>query len=264
MSTLHVTQFHAGTGAGTLVLLHGFPVDSRMWAATASLVDASWQVLAVDLPGLGGSADYLPEPASMDASAAAVLDAIEPYVSGEGLLVLAGLSMGGYVVQAALRSNSELLDGVIFLDTRANADSPEAAANRLKIADESLQLGTSALVSAMASSTLSEANAHSRPELVSFMSELITSQRGSGVAWSQQAMASRPDSFDTLRQTTVPALVIVGVDDQVSPVDVMQDMNQALTESSLVVIADAGHMSPVEQPAAVAEAINEYLGSLHA
>src|SRR5690554_8226288 len=98
MSSLSVTEYHAGTGAGTLVLLHGFPVDRRMWDSMASLVDASWRVLGVDLPGLGASAAVLPEPASMAGSAQAVREALQGRSVSGAPVVFAGLSMGGYVV----------------------------------------------------------------------------------------------------------------------------------------------------------------------
>lgn len=262
MTRLHVTEYHAGTGAGTLVLLHGFPVDSRMWDATASLLDAAWHVIGVDLPGLGGSAHVLPEEPSMSAAADAVHDAISGHTVQRRPLVLAGLSMGGYVTQAYVRAYADDLSAVILLDTRANADSEEARANRVRIADESEQSGRPDAVVGMASGTLSDANVAQRPELVDFLRGLIESQQGSGVAWSQRAMAGRPDSTHTLRDLKVPALVVVGEDDQVSPVDVMTQMAEDIPNALLKVIPDAGHMSPVEQPDVVSQVINDFLVQL--
>lgn len=261
MNTLNVTEYHCGTGAGTLVLLHGFPVDSRMWDATASLLDAAWHVIGIDLPGLGRSADVLPETPSMDASAGQVHEALGGHVTAGNPLVLAGLSMGGYVAQSYVRQYPGELAGLVLLDTRATADTDDARTNRLKIADESEKLGTSAPVAGMATGTLSQSNAAERPELVAMMTRMIESQRASGVAWSQRAMAARGDSTEVLSALDIPALIVVGEDDHVSPVDVMTDIAGSMKHASLKIIPDAGHMSPVEQPDLVAEAINQFLHS---
>jgi pimeloyl-ACP methyl ester carboxylesterase len=230
-----------------------------MWDSTASLVDASWRVLGVDLPGLGGSATVLPEPPTMAASAWAVREALEGRVVPGAPVVFAGLSMGGYVVQAAMRDYGELLDGVILLDTRSGADTPEARANRLRIADESEASGTAHAVLGMAKDTLCEASVQRRPELVEFQRSVIESQTGTGIAWSQRAMAGRPDTADTLREWGKPALVIVGQEDQITSVDVMREVAELLATDAFMVISEAGHMSPVEQPALVAAGINGFL-----
>lgn len=262
MTRLDVTEYHAGTGAGTLVLLHGFPVDSRMWDATASLLDAAWHVIGVDLPGLGQSVSVLPEEPSMAASAALVRHALEGHVAQGQPVVLAGLSMGGYVAQAFARDYSSELAALILLDTRSSADPADAKANRLKIADESETSGNSDAVLGMSSGTLSTTNVQERPELVEQMRHMIESQPGSGVAWSQRAMASRLDSGEVLANLEIPALILVGEDDHVSPVDVMTDIAGLMKHATLRIIPDAGHMTPVEQPDLVAAAINQFLHTI--
>lgn len=264
MQALHVTQFQQGAGAGTLVLLHGFPVDSRMWEKMAQTIDSSWRVLGIDLPGLGRSASVLPDEPSMVKAASLVRESLDALEATGGPVVFAGLSMGGYVLQAALGLYPDYIDGAIFLDTRANADAPDVIANRAKIADESLASGTPAAVLGMASGTLSVRNAEQRPELVDFMKAIISTQSGAGIAWSQRAMAGRPDAFEMLRTLDLPTLIIVGADDHVSPPEVMKELASAVAGARYVEIQDAGHMSPVEQPFTVSQEINAFLESLTA
>lgn len=259
MSSLHVTQFQAGSGEGTLVLLHGFPVDSRMWAPMSAEIDPGWQVLGVDLPGLGGSFDTLPESPSIAVAAELVRESVAPYIAEIAPVVYGGLSMGGYVLFEVLQRFHKDIAGAIFLDTRVNADDQETAAKRLKIADDALASGNAEVVLGMASGTLSESNVHARPELVEFMKSLIETQTGEGIAWSQRAMASRRDGSATLGSFAKPSLVIVGADDHVSSPQVMRSLAQELSDVRFTEIPDAGHMSPVEQPGRVAGVINEFL-----
>ena len=259
---LHVTQYNQGSGAGTLVLLHGFPVDHRMWDSAAPLLDDAWQVLAVDLPGLGQSAQVLPPEPSMEASATLVIEAIDAHRSATdttGPIVLAGLSMGGYVAQAILREHPAWAQAVVLLDTRVTPDLQETHENRLRVAAQAEADGTPNVVLPMATSTLAPQTAESRPEIVELMQGLISSQSAAGVAWSQRAMAVRPDSTEVIAELDLPLLCIVGKEDSVSPQDVMAAIAATSRHGELVVIEGAGHMSPVEQPQAVADAMSAFL-----
>lgn len=257
---LHVHEFAAGhEGGPTLVLLHGFPVDHRMFTQMAQHITPGTRVLGVDLPGLGQSRKILPQEPSMEASADLVMASIGE-VSGP--LVVAGLSMGGYVALALAARFSQRLDGLILLDTRTNADAPLARENRLKVAQRALDEGSSEVVAAMATSTLAPVTVQERPDVVEFMSTLIEEQTGAGVAWSQRAMAARVDRAHAVAEFTHEVLVIVGEADGISSPEVMAQIAHLAPHGRLEIIAGAGHMAPVEQPASVAHHINEYLARL--
>jgi len=85
----------------------------------------------------------------------------------------------------------------------------------------------------------------------------VGEQRPSGVAWSQRAMASRPDRTEVLAGFEGPVVVVVGEDDTVTPLDGAQLMADAAPDATLVVVPGAGHLSAVEAPGAVAEALAE-------
>lgn len=68
-------------------------------------------------------------------------------------------------------------------------------------------------------------------------------------------MRNRPDSVDLLRETDVPALVIVGERDAITPLDAANTMVEALPDATLAVLPDVGHLTPLEDPAGVVEAI---------
>jgi pimeloyl-ACP methyl ester carboxylesterase len=240
-------------GAGLpLVLLHGFPLDHRMWDDVAARLPAGRPVLAVDLPGTPGHATDLPEPA-LEASADLVADQLR--AAGVERAVIAGLSMGGYVALALLERHPELVAGLALVDTKSTADTPEARANRLRVADEAQESGSVDPVRAMPSSLLGETTRTARPDLTDTVAGWIGDQEPAGIAWSQRAMAARPDRSQVLIDYDGPVAVLVGDEDTVTPVAAAEHMVAITPYARLVVIPRAGHLSSVEQPVPVAEAL---------
>ena len=121
-----------------LVLIHGFPLTHEMWERQIPVLADGYRVIAPDLRGFGQSS-HGAEPVSMTTYAtdiAAVLDEIgiaEP-------VALAGFSMGGYVAFAFLRSFATRVRALALVDTKAAADTPEAARGRREMAGRVLGL----------------------------------------------------------------------------------------------------------------------------
>ena len=235
-----------------LVLLHGFPLDHRMWDEVAHLLPAGRPVHAVDLPGTPGHATDLPEPA-LETSADLVAEVLR--AAGVERAVVAGLSMGGYVALALVERHPDLVAALALVDTKSTADTPEARANRLRIADEAETTGSVAPVRPMASSLLGESTRSSRPEVADQVTAWIEQQEPAGIAWSQRAMAARPDRSEVLQAFDGPVVVVVGDEDTVTPVEAAEHLVATSEQARLVVVPRAGHLSSVVQPAAVAAAL---------
>ena len=111
-----------------LVLLHGFPLDHRMWDEVASLLPPGHPVHAVDLPGTPGHATDLPEPA-LETSADLVAEVLR--AAGVERAVVAGLSMGGYVALALVERHPDLVDSPSSDDAigRTGATEPVVSAS---------------------------------------------------------------------------------------------------------------------------------------
>ncbi len=236
-----------------LVLLHAFPMDSRMWDAVGALVPGGRAVYVVDLPGSPGHADALPSPPSLDASADLVAAALAE--AGVTRAVVAGLSMGGYTALALLERHPSLVVGLGLLDTKLVADAPEAAANRLARALRLDESGTVAEVLPDADTLLGETTRAARPEVRKQVVGWIREQVPAGLAWAQRAMAARPDRTDVLHRFAGPVTVLVGDEDAITPVAMAEQMSAVAGGAPLVVVRGAGHLSAVEDPAAVAAAL---------
>lgn len=240
-------------GVPPLVLLHAFPFDARMWRAAARQVPGVGAVHVVDLPGTPGHTTDLPEP-SLEESA----DEVARLLADAGVdgAVVAGLSMGGYVALALAERHPRLVAGLGLVDTKSVADTPEAAARRITVAQALETSGTLDAVLGTLDGLLGVTTRTARPEVGEQVIAWAREQVPAGVAWSQRAMASRPDRTDVLRAFGGPVTVVVGDEDTVTPVEQARQMAH-VGDASLVVVPHVGHLSAVEDPGAVAAALGD-------
>ncbi len=234
-----------------------------MWNAVRAPLASHLRVITPDQRGLGRSP--LPEtdrePSLEDAArdVVALLDRLDL-----DRVVLGGCSMGGYLAMAVLRLAPDRVGGLVLIDTKAAPDTPEAAQTRLDVAARVEHEGTKTwLAEANLPTLLAASTREQRPELVETVREMIESQPPAGISWTALALRTRPDSLDLLRASEIPALVIVGEEDPITPVAAASAMTEAVDGATLVVLPDAGHLTPLEDPAGVVEAILSWYPATH-
>ena len=243
----------------TLVLVHAFPLSAAMWDDVRAALSDVAEVVTPDLPGFGGRPVLDGEP-SLDALADDLLDHVATL--GHDRVVLGGLSLGGYVAMAFLRRHPGRVSALVLADTKASADPPAARDNRERIARAVLeQRSPRLLIDEVLPGLLGQTTRLRRPAVVGRVRGFMAEADPVGVAWAQRAMAARPDSLDTLRDAHVPALVVVGEEDTLSPVADAEAMARALPDARLVVVPGVGHLSAVEDPRAFAAAVRDFLHS---
>ncbi|GAA3428655.1 alpha/beta fold hydrolase [Streptosporangium sandarakinum] len=255
---MHLYTRSAGEGV-PVVLLHAFPLSSAMWLAQREGLSALCKVITPDLRGFGGSVLGDEEP-SLDVMA----DDVARTLDREGVdrAVVGGLSMGGYVTMALCRRHPDRLMGVVLADTKASADPDQARANRERIAAAVVEDGSAVLLEEVLPPLVGRTTAERRAMVYGRVRGLVQSAPPRAVAWAQRAMAARPDSFDTLRGLKVPALVLVGEEDGLTPRGDAEAMVEAVPDGRLAVIEKAGHLSAVEQPEAFNRALAGFIAEL--
>ncbi|MEK8228167.1 alpha/beta fold hydrolase [Oerskovia sp. M15] len=144
-----------------------------------------------------------------------------------------------------------------LVDTKSTADDDAARANRLRIAAAVEESRTVDAVLGMPAALLGATSKVARRGLTARLEEWIRSQRPDGVAWSQRAMAGRPDRTEALARFAGPVTVVVGEEDTVTPVAAAEHMVSAVPGAMFVLVPAAGHMSAVEDPAVVAGALGD-------
>lgn len=241
-----------------LVLLHGFPLSHAMWQAQIDYFSRSHRVIAPDLRGFGAS-QVVPGTASMEQMADDVQALLDSLRVNEPV-VLAGLSMGGYVAFQFWRKYAQRLRALVLCDTRSVPDSPEAVEGRLKTAEKIRSLGsTEPLVEAMTPKLFAPQTLRDQPKLVDEQRQVMWHTSPNGAAAALLGMAARPDATEYLVQMALPALVVVGEHDAIATVDEMRQIAQAIAGSEFAIIPGAGHMAPLEQPAEFNRVLETFL-----
>jgi len=247
-------------GVGTpVVLLHAFPLDSRMWLPQVEAL-GGYEVIVPDLRGFGAGAALAGEVSDMDLLA----DDIALLLDERKLerVVLCGLSMGGYVALAFARRHMDRLGGLVLCNTRAGADSDDARAARLAMVERVLAEGVGFLPETMLPRLLGETTRRDQPELVASVTQTILDQHPRGIAAAQRGMAARPDSTEALGRITVPTLVITGLEDALIEPEESREMAASIRDSRLVQVPGAGHLVNLEKAELVNEALLDFLAPL--
>lgn len=249
-------------GAGwPVVLLHGFPLSSRMWDAQLARVPKDWRFIAPDFRGFGGSALARP-----DEPAGSIT--VEDYAHDIGALmdclelddaVIVGFSMGGYVAFAMHRQLQARFSGLVLADTRPQADTPETRDARRRLRQAVVERGPAAVADQMIPTLLSDRCRSEQPDVVSEVRRMIESGSAAGIDAAIGAMLARPDSTSDLAAVSCATLVVVGEHDVITPPAVADAMQHAIARSAMVVVPGAGHLSNLEQPDVFSKVLADFL-----
>lgn len=255
--TIH--YLNKGDGhAGTLLLLHGFPLNNQMWMPQIDALAGHWRMIAPDFRGFGQSAPT--GPFSIEQLADDMHELIKQL--GLGKIVLAGLSMGGYVALAYVRKYAVTLRGLILLDTKAEGDNPEGKINRDRMIAIANERGAKPIADIMLPKLVPQEILQHRPQIPRSLRQMMENTRPDTIAHALAAMRDRPDRTSELFEINVPALAIVGDQDVITPPDVMKAMQEKIPNSQLKIITGSGHMANLEQPSQVNAAIEHFLSPL--
>lgn len=240
-----------GSGHAVL-LLHAFPLNSRMWEPQLDALAAQARLLAPDLPGFGLSPPPLAAPALEDYArlVVAALDFLEV-----DRVVVVGLSMGGYIAFRLVDQLGPRLAGLVLADTRATPDTDAGARARHELAAEVEACGVDAAANAFLTKLLGTTTQRLRPELLNRVGAIIRENTPAGVAAALRAMAARADSTPLLPRIGCPVLCLAGEEDLLTPPDVAREMAEQVPRGRATIIPLAGHLTNLEAP----EAFNDTL-----
>jgi pimeloyl-ACP methyl ester carboxylesterase len=189
---------------------------------------------------------------TLAAMAEAVLAAMPPRFT------LVGLSLGGYVAFEIVRRALARIERLALLDTTAATDTPARRAGRLADIATVEAGGIEALIPELPGRWLLPAH-RQRADLLALMASMARSIGAVGQRNQQRAMLGRPDSHADLAAVRVPTLVLCGAGDAVTPPADHEAIAARVAGARLVVVPDSGHLSTIEQPAAVTEALSRWL-----
>lgn len=249
-------ELHGRQGAPWLVLSHSLACSVRMWDPQIAALKGSYRILAYDTRGHGASA--APNGAYTLEMLADDLKALLDHLKVRNAHYC-GLSMGGMIGQTFALKYPGVLKTLTLADTtsRFPPDVGPLWQDRIRIAEEK---GMAPLVQPTLERWFTAAFRKSNPEAVAAIAKLIASTPVAGYAGCCHAIP-KINLTSRLKEIKTPLLVICGDQDPGTPPAMSREIHEHAPGSTLVMIAQAAHLSNLEQPAAFTKAMQEFLAA---
>ena len=227
-----------------IVLVHGFPLSHEMWASQVEVLKSAYRVVAFDLRGQGrsevGDGQFTLEFLVDDLIA--LLDHLKIKQA-----VLCGLSMGGYVALRAVERNTQRVSGLVLCDTKSEGDTNETKLGRAASIRALKRFGVADYAETFLKGALAPTSLEDR-HIVEMAAKMIRQNQALGLCGTLLALAGRTDTTSFLPKIQVPTLILVGEQDTITPPEHSHRMQSLIQNSELHIIAQAGHMTNMENP----------------
>lgn len=234
------------SGSGMpLLLIHGYPLNGNLFVHQREALSREFKVITPDLPGFGKS-----QASSANASLATYAKAMFGLMDKLDIkkAIIGGHSMGGMTTIEMYKEQPDRFAGMILIDTAAMA-APLPLKNEWmgyaelgKQPDHKMKMNQ-LLVPAMLSF---DARTHDK-QLVSYVKDMVNAASVEGIEGGGRALADRPDNSAVLKNVKVPALILVGSADPVTPAEVSQKMHAAIPGSTLDIVMGGSHAEILEK-----------------
>lgn len=257
-----ITINYKDTGHGDpVVLIHGHPFDHTMWYPQVVALSDNYRVITPDLRGYGKSTLPASGKTRFEDYATDMLLLLDHL--GVGSFHLAGLSQGGQIIMEMFRQAPGRIKSLIFADTFASLDTPEVKQGRYDAANRLEREGMDAYADEVIYKMLKPEHVTSMPKVAEHVIKMMKSTSPLGAATALRARAERIDYLSVVFPTIgIPALAIVGRQDEFTPVPKAEEMQRNLKNCKLVVIEDAGHMPNLEHPDEFNKVVLDFLASV--
>lgn len=248
-----------GKGA-TLVLLHGFGEDNRIWRKVyASLVNA-YQVISIDTPGTGGSTLFKDSEASLEEYAKSFLQVLDQENIGQAVIL--GHSMGGYITLAFAELFPDRLKGFGLLHSTAFADSEEKKEVRSRGIQLMKEYGAFSFLKTTLPNLFAPENRQSSNTDLAEQIEWAEALDTDACIQYYAVMRERIDRSQILAQANVPILFILGLHDVAAPYnDLLQQVNLPAI-AHVTLLHNTGHMGMLEEVEPFLQGIYNYMNSI--
>ena len=244
--------YYRDIGEGpSVVLLHGFPFDGRIWFPFAERLSTSFRLIIPDLAGFGSS-DVPAEQLSMELMAGDVA-ALVSYLNIDRHVVV-GHSMGGYVALAmAAGKMTNKLSGLVLFHSQAAADDEAGRARRndsiALIRQDKAAFVHGFVPGLYGKSIPSEADEHLT---------IAMSQSSEAMASAMAGLRDRKSHTDWLNNAEIPILFVVGKQDSRMPHERIMAQAALLPHAEVLVLEGIAHMGFAEAPDIIAPVIRDF------
>lgn len=227
-----------------LVLMSGLLLDEHMWQDQIEALAGEFEITVPDCSRHDNVEDL----------------ARDFLRSAPERFAIAGLSKGGSTVFEVFKQAPGRVTRVALLDTTPLPDTPEATAARLKGISRARRGEFEQMLWELLPILLYKSRLQDKP-LCRRIVGMSVEMGAETFIRQQKAIMDRPDYRDLLEKINVPALVVCGAEDALTPLPISEEMARRIPGAKLVVIPECGHLSTMERPEAVTVALREWLAA---
>lgn len=246
--------------APVVIFIHGFPFNKTMWQAQAEALKQDYRIITFDIRGHGHS-DPGRKRVTIELLANDLIFLMDKLFIEKA--TLCGLSMGGYIALNTITRYPERVEALVLCDTNCIADTEETREKRMKAIENIRKHGREKYAEESIKNLLAEKSFATQHDSVARVDGMIKNTHINTLIHTLQALAQRTETCSKLAAVNVPALLLVGEDDKVTPPDAARAMKDKLSDARLHIIKDAGHVSNLEQPEEFNKHLKDFLKSVY-
>lgn len=226
----------------SIVFLSGLLCNETVWEDVSKELEDIYDISIISFQGCD----------SIEMMAKKVLD-----LAPESFILI-GHSMGGRVALEVFNQASNRVKGLGLFNTGVHAKSESEIIGRQKLLDLAKNEGISSVLKQWLFPMMGKASLENSM-LMGRLEQMVNSYSVEEFSNQIHALLNRPDAQCILSLINVPTLLLSGTEDKWSPISQHEEMQEFIKDSTLVIIENASHMAPVEQPKLVANVIKDWL-----
>ena len=247
-------------GAPVIIFIHGFPFNKSMWNSQIESLTNFCRVIAYDIRGFGDS-DNGREEFSIELFTKDLISLMDALKIDKA--ILCGLSMGGYIALNAIENYPERFSTLILSDTSCKADTAEAIEKRIKAIENIRLNGVEKYADESIKKLFAPESFTRKIEAIASVREMIMNTSEKSLCNTLMALSMRKQTCISLCIIKVPVLIMVGIEDIITPPSEAQFMHENIKDSTLKIIENAGHLSNLENSEEFNYQLRRFVESVH-
>ncbi|MHA8092544.1 alpha/beta fold hydrolase [Aquirufa regiilacus] len=237
----------------SLVLLHGFGEDARMWD---DFIPGRFPNQTLHIPNYADWSDCL----TIAEYARKIVDTLPQ----EQSFILIGHSMGGYIALELAKQFPQQVQGIIMLHSTPVADSADKKLQRDKMAAFIQEHGSEKFIRSFVANLFASHFVESHQELMDMLANRYSQLNQTGLIASTLAMKVREDLQDFVRSTDIPTLFVLGEKDPLITTEAIVELLAGKDQHKYVILSGVAHQGCYEAPEETYAAINQFINEIHA